>query len=87
MHIISKVFVSFERASTRGQTQTGLGPRFILLLSQTAVLPGSDVGIDGLKANIRFRRPKPSDFVLHVVPDVWDTLVYGLFRGAALAIR
>ena len=32
--------------STPGQTQTGLGRGFILLLPQTAALPGSDAGSD-----------------------------------------
>ena len=33
-----------RRVSTPGQTQTGLGRGFILLLPQTAVLPESDAG-------------------------------------------
>ena len=46
----------FERTSTSGLTQTGLGLRFILYthavlyytkLPQAAVLPGSDAGSDG----------------------------------------
>ena len=40
---------AFGRASTPSQTQTGLGPEFILLLPQAAVLPGSDGGTDGVK--------------------------------------
>ena len=35
---------SFGRAFYPGQTQTGLGRRFIFLLPKTAVLPGSDAG-------------------------------------------
>ena len=45
---------------------------FILLLPQAAVLPGSDAGSD---TGIEFGYPKPSDLVLHVVPDVWGTLL------------
>ena len=40
---------SFGEVSTPGQTQTGLGPRVILLLPQTAVLPRSDAGTDVIK--------------------------------------
>ena len=40
---------SFEEVSTPGQTQTGLGRGFILLLPQTAALPGSDAGSDVIK--------------------------------------
>ena len=40
---------SFKRLSTSGETKTGLGLRFILLLPQTAVLPGSDAGSNGVE--------------------------------------
>ena len=48
------------------------GRGFILLLPQAAALPGSDAGSDVIKplASIEFRHPKPSDLVLHVMPDV-----------------
>ena len=32
-----------------GQTQTGLGPRVYPLTNKTAVLPGSDIGSDGVE--------------------------------------
>ena len=51
------------------------GKGFIFLLPQAAVLPGSDAGSNVVKASIEFRHPKPSDLVLHEVPDVWDTLL------------
>ena len=41
---------------------------YIILLFQASVLPGSE-------ASIGFRHPKPSDLVLHVVPDAWNTLL------------
>ena len=49
--------LSFERASTPGQTQTELGRGFILLLRQDAVLPGSNAGSDGVNPILlnRFR--------------------------------
>ena len=46
--------LSFERASTSGQTRTEPGRVFILLLPQAAVLPGSNAVSD-------------ADLVLHVV--------------------
>ena len=46
------------------------GRGFILLLPQAAALLESDAGSGVIKASIEFRHPKPSDFVLHVVPDV-----------------
>ena len=42
------------------------GRGFIPLLPQAAILPRSDAGTDDVK---------PSDLVLHVVPDVWVTLL------------
>ena len=45
----NRIVVVVRRVSTPGQTQTGLGRGFILLLPQTAVLPGSDAGSDVIK--------------------------------------
>ena len=57
-----------------GQTQAKLSRGFILLLLQAAALPGSDAGSNGVEPN-RSRHLEISDFVLHVVSDVWDTLL------------
>ena len=51
------------------------GRGFILLLPQDAVLTESDAGSHGDKASMEFRHLKPSDLELHVVPDVWGTLL------------
>ena len=58
----------FERAPIPGQIQTELSSGFILLLSQTAVLAGSDVGSDVVKPASSFGYIKPLDLVLHIVP-------------------
>ena len=44
-------WLSFGRAFTPGQTQTGqhIGRGFVLLLPQAAVLPGSDADSDGVE--------------------------------------
>ena len=49
----------------------------ILLLPQAAVglQLGSDAGSDVVKTASSFVIQKPSDLVLHVVPDVWGTLL------------
>ena len=57
---------------------------FILLLPQAAVLPGSGAGGNVVKPEFGFRHQKPSDLVLHVMPDVWGTL---LERGLLLVQR
>ena len=50
---------SFEEVSTPGQTQTGLGRGFILLLPQAAVLLESDAGSDVFKpASVLSFRPR-----------------------------
>ena len=61
---------SFGRASTPGRTQTGWGREFILLVSQAAVLPGSDAGSDVVMPSKTVRPRAPC-----VVPDVWSTLL------------
>ena len=58
---IYKIRTSFEEVSTPGQTQTGLGPRVILLLPQATVLPGSDAGSDVIK--FRYHRALSSKTV------------------------
>ena len=45
---------SFEKASTPGQIQTGLGPRFYPFTSRAAVLPGSDDDSDVVKPALSF---------------------------------
>ena len=52
--ITNVVRSSFGRASTPGQTQTGWGQGFILLLPQTAALPGSDAGSDIVQPALSF---------------------------------
>ena len=48
----------------------------IILPPQTAVLSGSDAGSYGVSSSkIKFRHPKPSELVLHVVPDLWGKLL------------
>ena len=47
----------------------------ILLLPQTAALPGSDAGSDVVKTASSFVIQKLSDLVLHMVPNVWGTLL------------
>ena len=49
------------------------GRGFILLLHQAAVLPGQMLAVTVL-TSIGFCHPKPSDLVLHVVPEVCGTL-------------
>ena len=71
---------SFEGHPLQARHKHNWGRGFILLLPQTAALPGSDAGSDVIK----FRHPKPSDLVLHVVPDVWGTL---LVHGLRFALR
>ena len=64
----------FGRASTPGQSQTGLGPRVYPFI--TTVLPGSDAGSNVFKpASIEFRHPKPSDLVAHKMSNVFGTLL------------
>ena len=46
--------LSFERTFTPSQTQTGFGPRFMRLLPQDAVLPGSKAGNDSLEPKLGF---------------------------------
>ena len=47
---------------------------FNLLRLQVAVLSGSDVGSDGVEPALRFV-PEPLDLGIHVVPNVWGTLL------------
>ena len=47
------------------------GQGFILLLPKATVLPGLDAGSDGVEPALSFCHSKPSDLVLHVLPDVW----------------
>ena len=54
----------FEKASTPGQTQIGVGPKVYSFTN-----PGC------CTARIGFCHAKPSEIVLHVVPDVWGTLL------------
>ena len=67
---------SFEGYPLQVRHKQDWGRGFILLLPQTAVLPESDAGSGVIKPSIKFRHPKPSDFVLHVVPDVstWSSV-------------
>ena len=51
---LSFLLLSFQRASTPGETQAGLRPRVYFLLPQTAVLPRSDAGSDGVKPALSF---------------------------------
>ena len=61
---------SFERPPLQVRHKQDWGQGLILLLPQTAALPESDAGSGVIKASIEFHHPKPSDLVLHVVPDV-----------------
>ena len=62
---------SFEGYPLQVRHKQYWGREFILLLSQAVVLPGSDAGSDVFKpTSIGFSHPKPSDLVLHVVPNV-----------------
>ena len=53
-HHHSERLSSFGRASTPGQTQTGLEPKVFLLLPQAVVLLGSDAGSDVIKSASSF---------------------------------
>ena len=64
-----------EHRRRRRRLETRLGPRFIFLLPQAAVLPVLDAGSDGVEPTSNFFHSKPSDFVLRVVPNVWDILL------------
>ena len=59
----------FGRAYTPSQLQTGLGPKVYHI---TTVL---DAGSDVVKLVSRFRHPKPSDLVRHVMPHVLGTIL------------
>ena len=48
------IIIVVGRASNLGQAQTALWMRFILLLSQAAVLPGSDAGSSGVDPKSSF---------------------------------
>ena len=50
------------------------GAEGFLLLTQAAVLPGSDAGSDVVEPAL-ILVIQPSDLVLRVVPDVWGTLL------------
>ena len=50
----SVIIFVIERTSLLGYSQTGLGPKVILLLPQAAVLPRSDASSDGVKLALSF---------------------------------
>ena len=54
--------------------RTGAESLYFYLLPQTAVLPGSDAGSDGIKPASGFVI-QTSDLALHLVPNVWGTLL------------
>ena len=62
--------LSFERASTPGETQTGLGPRVYPFTT-----PGCCTAQISGCFSINFRHPKPSDLMLRLVPDVLSLIV------------
>ena len=72
---------SFEGHPLQARHKQDWGRGFILLLPQTAVLPGSDAGSDVIKPASSF---VIQNRVLHVVPDVWGTL---LVHGLRFALR
>ena len=60
-----------KRYSLQVRHKQDWGPGFILLLPQASVLPESDMLLSMLLSqHNKNRHPKPSDLVLHVVPDV-----------------
>ena len=64
----------FGMASLQVRHKQDWGQGFILLLLQDVVLLVSDAGSDVVKLlSIEFCHPKPSDLLLHVVPDVCGT--------------
>ena len=66
--------LSFGRAFIEVRHKQDWDQGFILLLLQTAVLPASDAGSDGVKPASSFVM-KPSNLVLNVVSNVWTTLL------------
>ena len=62
---------SLEGYALQVRHKKDCGRGFILLLHQAAVLPESDAGSNVIK----LRHPKSSDFVLHLVTNVWGTLL------------
>ena len=59
---------SFEGYPLQARHKQDWGRGFILLLPQTAALPDQMLAVVLLRPH-RVRHPKPSDLVLHVVPD------------------
>ena len=85
-----RLLSSFEKVSSPGQIQTKLGTRVYLLLSQAAILPGSDAGSNVVKPASSFviqNRQTLCSMWCPMYRARYENVVNGLFSGASLTIR